>query len=88
MKIVIGNEDEGFTISELDKMPFINCREGGIRFRHRFGEEDVENLIGTKLYNSKFLKGEFVFNVTKKHLLLITGDRGPANKIERQMYES
>lgn len=88
MKIVIGNEDEWFTLSELDKMPLINCRERYIQYRHRFSAEDIENLIGTNKYNSKFLKGEFVFNVTKKHLLLITGDRGPANKTERLMYQS
>jgi hypothetical protein len=52
---------------------------------HEFTEQDIENLLQNKY--SDFEKGKsFTFEVTKKHLQLITGERLPQNKIELEMY--
>jgi hypothetical protein len=64
--------------------PIKNMRESFLN-TFTFQDDDIYNLLGPKQYD-KFNAGQYVFNVTKKHLDLICGNRPAMNKDELLMY--
>jgi|694.fasta_scaffold89439_3 hypothetical protein len=51
-----------------------------------FYDDDIENLIGENNYKKAFQDGKFIFEVSKKHLDLISGERSAQTKAELLMY--
>ena len=87
MTIEITNEGELFHIyKDGQQRPIKNFRQSINTFA--FYDEDIENLIGEKAYNSTFQQGKYKYNVSAKHLQLITGERGAQNKNELLMYKN
>jgi len=50
-----------------------------------FSEDDIFNLLGPTKY-AQFENGKFSFDIPKKHVQLITGERLAQTRAELQMY--
>jgi len=86
MKIEITNEENGFNIYlEKSQRPEVNRRTSFLS-KYLFFDDDIYNLLGEKKFKD-FENGKYIFEVSKKHLTLITGQRGAENKTELLMYK-
>ena len=52
---------------------------------YEFNEDDIFNLLGPTKY-SQFEAGRFSFDIPKKHVQLITGERQAETRVELKMY--
>lgn len=86
MKIEITNEERGYKLyKENSQYPMENFRNSFLS-KFLFFEDDIYNLIGEKKYNNDFQKGKYIFEISKKHLELITGMRSARTREELEMY--
>lgn len=87
IEIVSSAPDKEYKIYKIgDKFPVKNLRSNQLIGNCDFSENDILNLLGDKKY-AKFENGIYVFDVTKNHLDLITGERSPRNRTELEMYK-
>ena len=89
MKIEITNEgDKGyFLYSDKSNKPLKNMRSSFIN-PFAFADQDILCLIGEKNFYNSFQQGKYIYEVSKKHLLLITGERAAENWSELAMYQN
>lgn len=86
MKIEITNEGESFKLYYNKELrPIKNFRANLSPFS--FYEDDILKLLSEKQHND-FLNGAYCFEVSKKHLQLITGERSAQTRNELELYSN